>query len=136
LTAKIIYRYFGSGEIVIDNRVQVREPDAAYPAGWPGTSPSGWFDTLTWYGRGPHENYWTAKRRRLGRYTSTVDEQFTPYVYTSESGGKEDVRWLTLTDEQLARAAGCWPRPAAYRRAALHNQRSGAGRAPLRAHPL
>jgi beta-galactosidase len=29
---------------------------------------------------------------------STVTEQFTPYVYPSECGGKEDVRWLALTD--------------------------------------
>jgi len=34
----------------------------------------------------------------LGLYTSTVVEQYTPYVFPSECGGREDVRWLTLTD--------------------------------------
>jgi beta-galactosidase len=31
-------------------------------------------------------------------YRSTVTEQYTPYVFPQECGGKEDVRWLTLTD--------------------------------------
>jgi beta-galactosidase len=35
----------------------------------------------------------------VGLYASTVSEQFTPYVYPSECGGKEDVRWLALTEE-------------------------------------
>jgi beta-galactosidase len=34
----------------------------------------------------------------VGLYRSTVAEQFTPYVYPSECGGKEEVRWLTLTN--------------------------------------
>ena len=36
----------------------------------------------------------------MGKYQSTVAEQFTPYVYPSECGGKEDTRWLTLTGPQ------------------------------------
>jgi beta-galactosidase len=44
-------------------------------------------------------------RALVGRYSSTVDEQFTPYVYPSESGGKEDTRWLALTGPD---GAGCW----------------------------
>jgi len=35
----------------------------------------------------------------VGRYKSTVAEQFTPYVYPGECGGKEDTRWLALTDD-------------------------------------
>jgi beta-galactosidase len=56
------------------------------------------YDTLTWFGRGPHENYMDRKRSAdVGLYTSTVAEQFVPYVDTQETGAKEDVRWAALT---------------------------------------
>jgi len=56
-------------------------------------------ECLTWYGRGPHENYVDRKcGAAVGLYQSTVDEQFVPYVYPGECAGKEDTRWLTLTD--------------------------------------
>lgn len=100
IDSEMVYRVFGSGEIVIDNRVNV---DARLPhlprVGMEMVLPAG-FEKLTWYGRGPHENYIDRKLSAdVGRYTSTVDAQFTPYVYTSESGGKEDVRWLALFNE-------------------------------------
>jgi beta-galactosidase len=38
----------------------------------------------------------------VGLYHSSVTDQFTPYVYPSECGGKEDVRWLTLTNQSGA----------------------------------
>jgi beta-galactosidase len=60
-------------------------------------------DSLTWYGRGPHENYVDRKTgAAVGFYQSTVMDQFTPYVYPSECGGKEDVRWLALKDHSGA----------------------------------
>jgi beta-galactosidase len=34
----------------------------------------------------------------VGVYQSTVADQFTPYVYPGECGGKEDTRWLALRD--------------------------------------
>ena len=62
------------------------------------TLPGG-LEALTWYGRGPHENYVDRKQgAAVGLYHSTVRQQFTPYVYPSECGGKEDVRWLALAD--------------------------------------
>jgi beta-galactosidase len=58
----------------------------------------GTLENVAWYGRGPHENYVDRKLgAAVGHYQSTVTEQFTSYVYPSESGGKEDVRWLALT---------------------------------------
>ena len=31
-------------------------------------------------------------------WSSTVDEQFTNYVYAQETGNKTDVRWMAVTD--------------------------------------
>ena len=63
----------------------------------------GALERLAWYGRGPHENYVDRKcGAALGLYESTVSDQFYPYVYPSECGGKEDVRWIALTDDDGA----------------------------------
>jgi beta-galactosidase len=56
-------------------------------------------ETMTWFGRGPHECYPDRKRgARVGRWTTTVIEAATPYVRPQETGGRADVRWLTLVD--------------------------------------
>jgi beta-galactosidase len=56
------------------------------------------FDTITWFGRGPHESYWD---RRAGAaiaiYSGRVADQIHPYVRPQESGYKTDVRWVSLT---------------------------------------
>jgi beta-galactosidase len=53
---------------------------------------------LTWFGRGPWENYPDRKTSALvGRYSSTVTNQYVPYIMPQEHGLKTDVRWLELT---------------------------------------
>jgi len=56
-------------------------------------------DVLRWYGSGPHETYPDRKRSGLvGTWTSTVSDQYVPYIRPQENGGHADVRWLELTD--------------------------------------
>lgn len=56
---------------------------------------------ISWYGRGPWENYQDRKDASLiGLYTSTVAEQYTPYIKPVECGGKEDVRYLQVKDNK------------------------------------
>ncbi|PHN03464.1 glycoside hydrolase family 2 TIM barrel-domain containing protein [Flavilitoribacter nigricans] len=58
------------------------------------------FRQLSWYGRGPHENYSDRNSSAyVDVYRGTVQEQYTPYVFPQENGNKTDVRWLQLTDE-------------------------------------
>ena len=57
------------------------------------------FDQLEYYGRGPHENYIDRNHSSLvGLYSSSVDEQYTPYITNGENGNKTEVRWLKLSD--------------------------------------
>lgn len=55
------------------------------------------FEELTWYGRGPWETYADRKSAPVGRFQSTVADQYVPYVLPQEHGNKEDVRWFSLT---------------------------------------
>jgi beta-galactosidase len=97
----VTYRVFGDGQIAVENEVVVGDCLPLIPrVGLELTLPAG-FERLVWYGRGPQENYCDRKLGAdVGVYGSSVDEQFTPYVFTSESGGKEDARWIALLDEE------------------------------------
>lgn len=56
-------------------------------------------ENLTWYGRGPIENYPDRKNAAyLGLYKSTVDEMREYYVRSQSMGERCDTQWLTLTD--------------------------------------
>ncbi len=57
------------------------------------------FEQFAWYGRGPWENYRDRKESCFeGLYHSTVADQYTPYILPQETGNKEDVRFIALTD--------------------------------------
>ncbi len=56
------------------------------------------YDQMTWFGRGPEENYADRKDGYLmGRYSASVWQQYHPYVRAQETANKCDVRWFTLT---------------------------------------
>jgi beta-galactosidase len=58
----------------------------------------GRFDNVEWFGRGPGEAYPDMREAaRVGRFTSTVDDMQTPYVFPQENGNRTDVRWAALT---------------------------------------
>jgi beta-galactosidase len=93
-----VYQIDGRGEVEIRHEVEAPASLPFLPRVGMEMVLSAGHENLAWFGRGPHENYADRKRSALvGRYASTVDEQFTPYVYTSESGGKEDARWAAVT---------------------------------------
>lgn len=55
-------------------------------------------DCLTWYGRGPWENYSDRKTASfMGVWKSNVSDTFYPYIFPQETGNHTDVRWATLT---------------------------------------
>lgn len=97
-----IYTVFGNGDVEVTSiltpgkglqgQIPVIGMQMAMPAG---------FENLTWYGRGPEENYWDRNTGSfVGVYKSTVTEQATPYVKPSEMGNKTDVRWMSVTNAE------------------------------------
>ncbi len=59
------------------------------------------YDSLKWYGRGPHENYWDRKSSAtVDVYSGKVKDQYHPYVRPQENGYKTDTRWFTLTNSK------------------------------------
>ncbi len=97
---KIVYTVHGNGEIAVDASFTpggVELPEL--PRFGMQLGVVGGLETLTWYGRGPHESYWDRKAgARVGVWSGTVDEQFVDYSEPQENGNKTDVRWMSLTD--------------------------------------
>jgi beta-galactosidase len=86
-----------SGDLVFDETVTL-------PDGWDdlpriGMSflvPAG-FEQLTWLGLGPYENYNDRRSGSIvGRFSTTVDAQYVPYLMPQEHGAHTRVRWATL----------------------------------------
>ena len=94
------YHVYGSGDIIVEQTLTPGRPDLPdLPRfGMTLTMPAE-FDTMTWFGRGPHETYWDRKSgARVGLYTGSVFDQYTPYIRPQENGNKTDVRWVALTN--------------------------------------
>lgn len=96
-----LYRYFifGSGDVVLQTEVK---PLCALPPlprlGLSLHLPRA-CDRVSWYGRGPHENYPDRRESALlGVYEGSVAEQYVPYLKPQENGAKTDVRWIALKD--------------------------------------
>jgi beta-galactosidase len=66
------------------------------------TLPSG-FEQLSWYGRGPIENYRDRNRgSMIDRHDSSVTGQYVPYILPQEHGNHTDVRWVSLAHARTA----------------------------------
>lgn len=97
----------------------------------------GCYDQMTWLGRGPQENYADRKSGYLiGKYHSTVWEQYHPYVRAQETANHCDVRWLTLQapdgpgirvegEEPLSMSAWNFPQADILYRPSLQEHRHG-----------
>jgi beta-galactosidase len=94
------YVLHGSGDIVIRQRFVPR--DTMLPElprlGVRFTMPAG-FDSVTWFGRGPQENYWDRKTgAAVGLYRAASVDLHHPYGRPQETGTRSDVRWMAVTN--------------------------------------
>lgn len=56
------------------------------------------FESLEWYGRGPHESYVDRKTSaRISLWGGKVADQHHDYIRPQDTGNKVDVRWMELT---------------------------------------
>ncbi|HEX4247749.1 MAG TPA: glycoside hydrolase family 2 TIM barrel-domain containing protein [Pseudonocardia sp.] len=94
------YRWTGAGD-TLTLCLDV-EPDGAWPVTLPRLGlgmavPGGWGE-LEWFGGGPGEAYADSRQAaRIGRFSASVDDLQTPYVFPQENGNRVDVRWARLT---------------------------------------
>ncbi len=59
------------------------------------------FARVTYFGRGPEENYPDRKAASfVGECSRSVRDMFVPYARPNDMGNREEVRWVALTDGQ------------------------------------
>jgi beta-galactosidase len=96
-----IWTIYGSGELTMDNQFTPEGDLPELPRLGVVMALSGDLEQLEWYGHGPYENYSDRKTScPIGIYKSSVTEQYIPYPYPQETGNKEGIRWLKLSDKQ------------------------------------
>ena len=95
---RFVFTISDSGKITMDHTVT---PCGKMPEWLPRVgvqlvlNPS--FGQVKWYGRGPFETYPDRKTgAKIGGYSSSVAEQYNPYLIPQENGNKTDVRWASL----------------------------------------
>lgn len=91
------YTIYGNGDIIIECKVAPHKDLPDLPRMGMQTQLPGEYNMVTWFGRGPHENYWDrCTGAAIGLYSSPVEKQVHRYVRPQENGNKTDVRWMAL----------------------------------------
>jgi len=97
--SRMSYRIHADGTVEVCNRVDARVGLPLLPRIGVTFQVPAAMERLQWYGRGPHESYADRKSSAfVGLYEERVDGRPCPYIVPVEWGGKEDVRWFSLTD--------------------------------------
>ena len=94
-----VYTVLPWGEIRVDVQAEIRENMIFLPRfGFECVMPAG-NERLEYFGRGPDENYADMNSHvSMGHYTSTVKEQYVPYIKPQEHGNHGNVQWAAVYD--------------------------------------
>ncbi|MBD0279493.1 MAG: beta-galactosidase, partial [Flavisolibacter sp.] len=104
VSSKLVLQYSlnSNGELLVNQQL-LADPSKSQPMlprfGMNWILPEG-FNTIEYYGRGPHENYIDRNYSTpVGIYRQTVQEQFYPYIRPQETGNKTDIRWFRIMND-------------------------------------
>ena len=87
------YQLFSDGEVIIDVHVQAAKGLPSLPRVGLSFALKEMSNEVTWFGRGPHENYPDRKSSaHIGRYQQNIEQMHTPYIFPSDCGLRCDVR--------------------------------------------
>jgi Beta-galactosidase/beta-glucuronidase len=97
----IKYTVYENGIIKVDNKfVAVSEKTPMIPrVGLRMRMPIA-FENLTYYGRGPKENYRDRRTAQFyGEYKTNVKNNYEPYIRPQENNHRTDIRWCAFADK-------------------------------------
>jgi beta-galactosidase len=95
------YTIFGNGVIKVENTLNESNYKGDIPRIGMRMQIPKKHDNLTYFGRGPWENYQDRNTSAfVDVYTSKVKDQYVPYIRPQENGYKTDTRWLALSNEE------------------------------------
>ena len=103
-TWDIIYKIYTNGVIKVDNRfVAANEKTPMIPRIGLRMQMPETFTTLTYYGRGPEENYRDRRTSQFfGEYSTPIKKMYEPYIRPQENNHRTDIYWCALTNKSGA----------------------------------
>jgi beta-galactosidase len=106
-SVKVNYLLSGSGIIKVEYTLSVKPglPNIPKVGMQGGINRS--YENISWYGRGPMENY--IDRRYgfdVGMYSQNIFEFMEPYAVPQENGNRTDVRWMFLSEKLSGNSDG------------------------------
>ncbi len=94
------YEISGNGIVKVNNKLATSDYSADIPRIGLQIQLPAEYRNLTYFGRGPLENYIDRKASAfVDLYQSTVSQQYVPYVRPQENGYKTDITWIALSNE-------------------------------------
>ncbi|ANW95444.1 hypothetical protein AXE80_03745 [Wenyingzhuangia fucanilytica] len=100
-SVEVEYRVQPSGEIIVKNTLNgINNKLPHLPRFGDNFIIKNEYQKVTWFGRGPHENYNDRNTAALvGKYNANVKDLYFPYIRPQENGYKTDVRWVSFTND-------------------------------------
>ncbi len=96
-----LYEIDGNGIITVSNTLHETNYSADIPRIGMRMQLPGKYDQLTYYGRGPWENYSDRKAAAfIDIYKTQVSDMYVPYIRPQENGYRTDVRWFSVLDKK------------------------------------
>ncbi len=93
------YTITGKGDIMVNNNLKASKDLPWIPRLGVNMRLIGTLNQVDWLGRGPFENYTDRKTAAfIGKYHSTTDDMYVPYVRLQENGYRTDVKWVSIND--------------------------------------
>lgn len=98
-TANIRFSINGEGRMQVETRLDIPANNPNIPRiGYLMSIPNS-LENISWYGRGPHENYIDRRTSAfVGSYRLNIAEWITPYVRPQENGNRTDIRHISFSD--------------------------------------
>ncbi|WP_370979374.1 glycoside hydrolase family 2 TIM barrel-domain containing protein [Agaribacterium sp. ZY112] len=96
----IVYRFYGDGELQVSMNLKADPSLPSMPRLGMSLGLNSDFDSMSFYGRGPWENYSDRKLAAdLAVYSAKVEDFVYHYMVPQENGNHTDVRWLSLSSD-------------------------------------
>ena len=105
LRLSVRYTIYGDGALSADIRIEPHYSETLLympVVGMEMTVP-GEYESMTWLGRGPEENYIDrCSGTMIGLYSTSVTDNFFPYMKSSETGNRTGIRYASLQNDEGA----------------------------------
>lgn len=97
----ITYTVYGDGSVLVENDFLGDPEQSILPRLGLQMEIAKGFDSLTWFGKGPYENYIDRQvGSDVGLFKQSVLNDYYSYIRPQESSNKTEVRWFALTNSK------------------------------------